>query len=445
MAFHYFATADDMAEIFADIEGEAPIRIVYAHERTGTDKACYRSVSEIPGFAETSKSARHRPSFLVFPLQCEPVMTEVEVPTRTLMCIYRTDNPDSVDVRQPSLIYVESFDRPEFRAGEISFFALNNISGEPGPTAMARALAKRVRKAIRRRSALLYSEGTKRVYIARRALAMARNGEVDLFWHHHCWSAAETVADAELLNGLRLPEAASRDPVSPGDISGNLLAIREFRTKRVEFREPTDPDILFVAAHDDLCPVFEAAQDFDDMNYSRLGPPRFRSVCSTVADLPGLGVSSLKREITSGIIAWRGDPADYHRVCEPYALADFRIGLLPEGFTAPSMVVFPGGALLRGRERQPKRLLCGYARIVHGSGEDHFSAFGEALRTRQIGTLRLPGLPIEIAVLPQAGLLLDAGLEIDSSPLALHIMQQRLNAKPDNVVLFPDRPGTGAG
>jgi hypothetical protein len=445
MAFYYFATGQDLVEIFADIEAQAPVRIVHEHNKTGTQKACFQSAREIPGLTDDDPSARFRSSFLMYPFQCEPVMTEVEAPTRTLMCVYRTDNPDAVDVSQPSMLYVESFPRPELTAGEIRFFAMTDYPGERNPSSDARALANRIRKAIRKRSSLLYSEGTKRIYIARRALEKARNKEIDLTCCHLRWSAAESEADAIFLRDLELPKAALRPGSKNRSRFDNVTPIRNYRVRTVEFSEPADPDLLFVAAYDDLKSLFEAACDAGDKNYSRLGPPRFRSICQSPDDLPGLGASSLKREIECGVISWRGEPGDYRRVHEPFELADYRIGLLPDGYIAPSMIVFPGGAHLRGSKRQAKRLFCGYARLVHGTGRAHFEAFREAVLSRHVDVVQLPDLPVDIPVLPDAKALLDADIELDASLLSLHILHHRIAIKPDNVVAFPDRPDTGSG
>lgn len=445
MAFYYFATGQDLVEIFADIEAEAPVRIVHEHTKTGTAKACFQSARDIPGLADDSPSARFRSSFLMFPFQSEPVMTEVEAPTRTLMCVYRTDNPDAVDVSQPSMLYVQSLPRPELTAGEIRFFALADYCGEPDPTPQARALANRIRKAIRRRSCLLHSEGAKRVYIARRALEMARRKEIDLSCSYLRWSPAESEDDAMLLDGLELPNAAHRPGLKDPDRFGNVTPIRNYRVRTVEFSEPADPDLLFVAAYDDLKSLFEAVGDGADFNYARLGPPRYRSICQSPDGLPGLGASSLKREIESGIIAWRGEDADYRRVHEPFGLADYRIGLLPDGYTAPSMIVFPGGAHLRGSKRRAKRLFCGYARLVHESGRAHFEAFREAAITRCTDLIQLQDLPVDIPVLPRAKALLDADIELDASLLSLHILHHRVASRPSNVVAFPPRPDTGSG
>ncbi len=444
MAFYYFATPEDMAEIFADLEAVSPVRIVYAHERTGTTKACYESAADIPGFSETDLSARHRPGFLVFPFHCEPVMTEVEVPTRTVMCIYRTDNPDAVAIRQPSLLYVDSLKRPELRAGELDFFAVNNVAGEPGPTNQARLLARQMRKMIRRRSVRIHSEGAKRVYIARRALDMAQRGEIDLYWQHLCWSAADAPGDNDFLNGLNLPVSAARPSPSKRDAGHNIVPIRKFSTKRVAFREPTEPDILFIAAHDDLIPIFEAAHLHDDLNYSRLGSARYRGTCPDASELSGLGASHTKRELTSGVICWRGDGNDYGRVCEPYALADYRIGLLPDGYIAPSIAVFPGGVLSRGRAGGEKALLSGYGRVVHASGEEHFTAFQEALLSHHERLITSPDLPNDLVVLPRAASLLDAGMNPDHSILSMQMMHHRLSVRPSNVVSFPQRPDSTA-
>ena len=444
MAFYFFATPEDMAEIFADLEAVSPVRIVYEHERTGTTKACYESASDIPGFSDADISSRHRPGFLVFPFQCEPVMTEVEVPTRTVMCIYRTDNPDAVAIRQPSMLYVESLKRPELRAGELDFFAVSNVAGEPGPTEKARLLARQMRKMIRRRSVRIHSEGAKRVYIARRALEMAQRGEIDLYWQHVCWSAADVAVDEAFLGDLHLPASADRPNLSAEDTGHNIVPIRKFSTKRVAFREPTEPDILFIAAYDDLVPIFEAAHLNDDLNYSRLGSARYRGTCPVVSELSGLGASHTKRDLTSGIVCWRGDSDAYGRVCEPYALADYRIGLLPDGYIAPSIAVFPGGVLLRGRAGREKALYSGYGRVVHASGEEHFTAFQEALLSRHERLITSPDLPNDLVVLPRAASLMDAGFNPDHSILSMQMMQHRLNVRPSNVVSFPLRPDSTA-
>jgi hypothetical protein len=381
----------------------------------------------------------------MFPFECEPVMTEVEAPTRTLMCIYRTDNPDAVDISQPSLLGVESFARPELTAGEIRFFAMNDYCGEPNPTALARALANRVRKAIRRRSCLLFSEGSRRVYVARRALQKACRGEIDLTCSHLRWSPAESEADKTLLTGLDLPKTAKRPVPKPADRLNNVTPIRNFQVRTVEFNEPTDPDLLFVAAYDDVKALLETASIAEDMNYSRLGPARFRATCQSPHDMPGLGASTLRRELETGIIAWRGEPSDYRRVHEPFGLADYRIGLLPDGYTAPSVVVFPGGAYLRGTRQEPKRLYCGYARLVHGSGQEHFDALHLAVLSRHADVVQIPDLPADIPVLPEAKALLETGIELDASLLSLHVMHHRIVSKPGNVVAFPKRPDTGSG
>jgi hypothetical protein len=445
MAFYYFATGRDLEEIFAELEAEAPVRIVHEHNKTGTEKACFLSALDIPGLTDDEPSARFRSSFLMFPFHCEPVMTEVEAPTRTLMCVYRTDNPAAVDITQPSMLYVSSFPRPELIAGEIRFFAMNDYPGEPGPTPEARALANRIRKAIRKRSCLIRSEGTKRIYIARRALEAAQAGEIDLTCCHLRWSAAESADDAAFLGELELPRAAMRPVRADRNSHANVTPIRNYRVRNVAFSEPAEPDVLFAAAFDDLAKLFEAASPPDDLNYSRLGPPRFRSICQDPSDIPGLGATTRKREIESGIIAWRGKNADYRRVHEPFGLADYRIGLLPDGYTSPSMIVFPGGAHLRGAKGQPKRLFCGYARLVHDSGRDHFEAFRVAVADASLATIRVPDLPVDIPVLPQAKALIESGVEIDASLLSMHMLHYRIAAKPDNVVIFPERPGTGSG
>lgn len=445
MAFYYFATGQDLVEIFADIEAEAPVRIVHEHNRTSTTKACFLSARDIPGLTDDEPSARFRPGFLMYPFECEPVMTEVEAPTRTLMCVYRADNPDAVDVTQPSLLYVPSLSRPELTAGEIRFFAMNDYPSEASPSPAARDLANRVRKAIRRRSCLVHSQGSKRVYIARRALEKARSGELDLICCHLRWSAAENERDAKLLDDLKLPNAATMPARRRRGLFGNVVPIRNYRVRSVEYSDATEPDLMFIAAGDDLKALLRAASTSDDLNYSRLGPPRYRSTCRSPYELPGLGASTLKREIECGVVTWRGDPGDYGKVHEPFALAEYRIGLLPDGYVAPSMIVFPGGAHLRAPKREAKRLCCGYARLVHESGRQHFEAFRQALAEQQSDALQLTGLPFVLPVMPEAKALLEAGVEADASLLASQILHHSIVFRPDNIVEFPRRPDTGSG
>jgi hypothetical protein len=213
----------------------------------------------------------------------------------------------------------------------------------------------------------------------------------------------------------------------------------------VEFNEPDNPDQLFVAAYDDLSSIFDAACHVDDLNYSRLGPPRFRSICQSADGLPGLGASSLRHEIESGIIAWRDKAADYSRVCEPAALAGHRICLMRDGYTLPSIVVFPGGAHLRSADRQAKRLYCGYLRLAHSSGQGHFDAVREAIGRRHVDAVQAPGLPVDIPVLPQAKALIDAGVVLDASLLSRHIMRHRISENSGTVVAFPNQPGAKSG
>jgi hypothetical protein len=111
----------------------------------------------------------------------------------------------------------------------------------------------------------------------------------------------------------------------------------------------------------------------------------------------------------------------------------------------PSIVVFPGGAHLRGGNRQAKRLFCGYMRIVHRSGQNHFDAFREAILRRHVDAVQAPGLPVDIPVLPQAKVLIDAGVELDASLVSRHIMRNLISANPSNVVAFPGQPGVGSG
>ena len=58
MAFHYFATAQDLVEIYADIEAQAPIRIVYEHDMPGLEKEYFLSLMEIPGVANDGTLTR---------------------------------------------------------------------------------------------------------------------------------------------------------------------------------------------------------------------------------------------------------------------------------------------------------------------------------------------------------------------------------------------------
>ena len=445
MAFHYFATAQDLIEIYADIEAEAPIRIVYEHDRPGSEKEFFPSLMEIPGVDNDGTLTRCLPSFLAFPFEIEPVLTEFDAMERRLACMDRWDNPDAVEIKPPSLLFVDGFERPELNAGKVSFFARADHVGEPNPTVLATALANRVRKAIRRRSCLMHAQGKTRIYIARRALEMARRKEINLACGWEIWSPAECDGDAKRLERLKPPKSASRPVMSRTERSHNVTAMRRFRIRTVEFSETDNPDQLFVAAYDDLSSIFDAACDVDDLNYSRLDPPRFRSICQSVNGLPGLGASSLRREIEVGIIAWRNAAADYSRVCEPSAFADYRIGLPGDGDTVPSIVVFPGGALLRGAVRQVKRLFCGYVRIVHRSGQDHFDAVREAIMRCHVDAVQVPGLPVDIPVLPQAKALIDAGVELDASLISRHILRHLISEKPGNVVAFPGQPGSGSG
>ena len=445
MAFHYFATAQDLVEIYADIEAQAPIRIVYEHDMPGLEKEYLLSLMEIPGVANDGTLTRCLPSFLAFPFEIEPELTEIDAMERRLACMDRRDNPDAVEIKPPSLLFADGFERPELNAGKVSFFARADYVGEPNPTVLARVLANRVRKAIRRRSCLMHAHGKTRIYIARRALEMARRGEVNLACGWEIWSPADCDDDAKQLERLEPPKSACRPKVSRTERSHNVTPMRKYRIRTVEFNEPDDSDQPFVAAYDDLKSIFDAACDVNGLNYSRLGPPRLRSICQSANDLPGLGGSSLKREIEAGIIAWRDEAADYSRVCEPLALADYRIGLPGNGFTVPSIVVIPGGALLRGGTRQVKRLFCGYVRIVHRSGQDRFDAFREAILQRHVDAVQAPGLPVDIPVLPQAKALIDAGVELDASLISRHIMRRFISENPSNVVAFPGLPGAGSG
>ena len=445
MAFHYFATAQDLVEIYADIEAEAPIRIVYEHDMPGSEKEYFFSPMEIPDIADEGPLTRRLPSFLAFPFEIEPKLTEIDTMRRRLTCIDRTDNPDAVEIRTPSLLFVDGFDRPELNAGEVSFHARTDYVGEPNPTAAARVLANRVRKAIRRRSCLMHAQGKTRIYIARRALEMARRKEINLACGWEIWRPGENHDDAKRLERLDLPKSASRPMVSRTERSHNVTPMRKYKMRTVEFNEPDDSDQLFVAAYGDLKSVFDAACNVNDLNYSRLGPPRFRSICQSAIDLPGLGASSFRREIEAGIIAWRDEAADYSKVREPMPLAEYRIGLLGDGYTAPSIIVFPGGALVRGGTRQVKRLFYGYVRIVHRSGQDHFDAFREAVQRRHLDAVHVPGLPVDIPVLPQAKALIDAGVTLDASLLSRHIMRHRISAKLGIVVAFPNQPGAESG
>jgi hypothetical protein len=213
----------------------------------------------------------------------------------------------------------------------------------------------------------------------------------------------------------------------------------------VEYSDAAEPDLMFAAAGADLKTLLDAAATGDDLNYSRLGPPRFRATCRSPHDLPGLGASTLKREIECGVITWRGEADDYRKVHEPFALAEYRIALLPDGYIAPSMILFPGGAHLRGPKRDASRLCCGYARLVHESGRQHFEAFRKALAGLQCDTLELSGLSSEIPVMPEAQALLDAGVEADATLLASQILHHSIAFRPDNIVTFPRRPDTGSG
>jgi hypothetical protein len=291
----------------------------------------------------------------------------------------------------------------------------------------------------------MYRQGKTRIYIARRALEMARRKEINLACGWETWTPAENDDDAKQLACLELPKSASRSIVNRTERSHNITPMRKFRMRTVEFSQSGDPDQLFVAAYGDLKSILDAACDVNDLNYSRLGPPRSRSICQSADGLPGLGASLLRREIEAGIIAWRDAAADYNRVYEPSALADYRICLPRDGFTVPPFVVFPGGALLRGADRQVKRLFCGYARIVHRSGQDHFDALREAVLQQHVDAVQAPGLPVDIPVLPQAKALIDAGVELDASLLSRHIMRQIVSANPSNVVAFPSQPGAGSG
>ena len=445
MAFHYFATAQDLVEIYADIEAEAPVRIVYQHDKPGSAKEYFLSFMEIPGICDDGLLTRYLPSFLAFPFEIEPQVTDIDARTRRITCIERTDNPDAVEIRPPSLLFVDGFDRPELNAGEVSLYARTNYVGEPNPTALARMLANRVRKAIRRRSCLMHKQGTTRIYVARRALAMARRKEINLACGWDTWRPAEDDDDAKRLERLKLPKSACLPMVGRAARRHNITPMRKFRMRSVEFSQTDEPDQLFVAAYDDLKSLFAASCDADDRNYSRLGPPRFRSICQSANDLCGLGASSFRREIEAGIIAWREKAADYSKVLEPSALSDYRICLLHDGYTVPSIVVFPGGALLRGEGRQVKQLFCGYARVVHRSGQDHFEAFRAAVARCHVDMVQVPGLPVDIPVLPQAKTLIDAGVELDASLLSRHVMRHRTSANPGNVVAFPNQPDAGSG
>ena len=335
MAFHYFATAQDLVEIYADIEAAAPIRIVHEHDMPGSEKQYFLSFMQIPGVADDGPLTRCLPSILAFPFEIEPELTEIDAMERRLACMDRRDNPDAVEIKPPSLLFVDGFERPELNAGKVSLFARADHVGEPNPTALPRALANRVRNAIRRRSCLMHAHGKTRIYIARRALEMARRGEINLASGWDIWSPAECDDDAKRLERLELPKSACRPKISATERSHNVTPMRKYRLRTLEFTEPDDPDQLFVAAYDDLRWIFDAACDVNGLNYSRLGPPRFRSICQSVDDMPGLGASSLRREIKAGIIAWRDEAADYSRVCEPSALADYRICLLRDGYTVP--------------------------------------------------------------------------------------------------------------
>jgi len=445
VAFHYFATAQDLLEIYADIEAQAPVRIVHEHDMPGSEKQFFLAFTAIPGVADDGPLTRCLPAILAFPLEIEPELTEIDAMARRLTCLDRRDNPDAVEIKPPSLLFSDGFERPELNAGNVGHYARTDYIGEPNPTALARALANRVRKAIRRRSCLMHAQGRTRIYIARRALEMARRKEINLACGWEIWSPADNDDDARLLDRLKLPKSASRPVVSRTAQFHNVTPMRTFRLRTVEFDEPDDADQLFVAAHDDLKSIFDAACHVDDLNYSRLGPARFRSVCQCANDLPGLGASPLRREIEAGIIAWRDEAADYDRVCEPSPMADYRICLLRDGYTAPSVVVFPGGAHLRGADRQADRLFCGYMRLVHSSGRGHFDAVREAIGQRHVDAVQVPGLPVDIPVLPQAKALIDAAVTLDASLLSRHILRHRINAKSGTVVAFPNQPGAKSG
>jgi hypothetical protein len=445
VAFHYFATAQDLVEIYADIEAEAPIRVVYERDMPGSVKEYFFSLLEIPGVANDGTLTRCLPSFLAFPFQIEPELTEFDAMERRLVCMDRRDNPDAVEIKPPSLLFVDGFERPELNAGKVSFFARADHAGQPNPTVLARMLANRVRKAIRRRSCLMHTQGKTRIYIARRALEMARRKEISLACGWEVWSPAECEDDANRLERLNPSKSARRPMVSRTERSHNITPMRKFRIQTIEAGETDNPDQLFVAAYDDLRSIFDAACNVPDLNYSRLGPARFRSICQSANDLPGLGASSYRREIEAGIIAWRDETAEYGRVREPLALADYRIGLPGDGYTVPSIIVFPGGAHLRGGSRQVKRLFCGYVRIVRRSGQDHFDAFRQAVAQRHVDAVQVPGLPVDIPVLPEAKALVDAGIELDASMLSRHVMRHQAGANPGNVVAFPDQPGAGSG
>ncbi|MDH3196437.1 MAG: hypothetical protein OEL78_09010, partial [Hyphomicrobiales bacterium] len=256
MAFHYFATAKDLVEIYADIEAQAPVRIVHEHDMPGAEKQYFLSFMAIPGVGDDGPLTRCLPSILAFPLEIEPELTEIDAMARRLTCLDRRGNPDAVEIKPPTLLFSDGFERPELNAGNVGLYARTDYIGEPNPTALARALANRVRKAIRRRSCLLYAQGKKRVYIARRALEMARRKEINLACGWEIWSPADNDDDAKLLDRLKLPKSASRPAVSRTAQSHNVIAMRKFRLRTVEFDEADHPDQLFVAAYDDLRSIF---------------------------------------------------------------------------------------------------------------------------------------------------------------------------------------------
>ena len=274
---------------------------------------------------------------------------------------------------------------------------------------------------------------------------MARRKEINLACGWDVWLPAECHDDAARLAGLELPKSAIRPVPDRAERSHNVMPMRKFQVQTIEFSVSDGPDQLFVAAHDDLKAVFGAACDVNDMYYSRLGPARYRSVRQSAGDLPGLGASRSRREIEAGIIAWREETGDYDRVREPSAVADYRVCLLRDGYSVPSIVVFPGGALLGGGNGQARRLFCGYARLVHRSGQRHFDAFRDALMRRHVDAVQAPGLPVDIPVLPQAQALVDAGVELDATLLSRHIMHHRVNAASGKIVAFPNRTGSDAG
>jgi len=445
VAFFYFASAADLAEICADIEAEAPVRVVHQHDTPGSEKQYYFSLLDIPGIYDDGPLIRRLPSFLAFPFQVEPRLTDFDTLSRRFTCIDREDNPDAVEIRPPALLYVDGFDRPELNAGEVSCYAGAGNAGEPRPSAAARALANRVRKAIRRRSCLMHGQGRTRVYIARGALEMARRKEINLACGWDVWLPAESQDDAARLEKLDLPKSAIRPVPGRAARSHNVTAMRKFQVQTIEFNVSDEPDQLFVAAYDDLKALFDAACDAGDMHYSRLGPAQYRSICQSAGDLPGLGASRSRREIEAGIIAWREETGDYDRVREPSAVADYRICLLREGYSVPSIAVFPGGALLGGGNAQARRLYCGYARLVHCSGQGHFDAFREALMGSHVDAVQAPDLPVDIPVLPQARALIEAGVELDAALLSRHILHHRASTASGKIVAFPGRTGSDSG